>query len=247
MSGHNKWSSIKHKKGVTDAKRGKLFSQLIKEITVTARLGGGDLDGNPRLRAAVTAAKAANMPKNNIDRAIKKGTGELEGVTYEEYFYEAYGPGGTAVLIQIMTDNKNRATADVRHMLSKHGGNLGESGCVAWMFSKKGLITFDRDSVDEDEIIETTLEAGAEDIDTEGNEVEVITAPEDFEAVKEAFDKKGTSYVSAEVAMVSQATVNLDPEDAPKVLKLMEALEDLEDVQKVWSNFDISDEIMERL
>ena len=247
MSGHNKWSSIKHKKGVTDAKRGKLFSQLIKEITVAARLGGGDPDGNPRLRAAVTAAKAANMPKDNIDRAIKKGTGELEGVTYEEYFYEAYGPGGTAVLIQIMTDNKNRAAADVRHMLSKHGGNLGESGCVAWMFSKKGLITFDRDSVDEDEIIETTLEAGAEDIDTEGNEVEVITAPEDFEAVKEAFDKKGTSYVSAEVAMVSQATVNLDPETAPKVLKLMEALEDLEDVQKVWSNFDISDEIMERL
>jgi len=247
VSGHNKWSSIKHKKGVTDAKRGKLFSQLIKEITVAARLGGGDPDGNPRLRAAVTAAKTANMPKNNIDRAIKKGTGELEGVTYEEYFFEAYGPGGTAVLIQIMTDNKNRATADVRHMLSKHGGNLGESGCVSWMFSKKGLITFDRDSVDEDEIIETTLEAGAEDIDTEGNEVEVITAPEDFEAVKEAFDKKGTGYVSAEVAMVSQATVNLDAETAPKVLKLMEALEDLEDVQKVWSNFDISDEVMERL
>ncbi|MBW2141731.1 MAG: YebC/PmpR family DNA-binding transcriptional regulator [Deltaproteobacteria bacterium] len=247
MSGHNKWSSIKHKKGVADAKRGKLFSQLIKEITVAARIGGGDPEGNPRLRTAISAAKSANMPKDNIDRAIKKGTGELEGASYEEYFYEGYGPGGTAILIQVLTDNKNRAAADVRHILSKHGGNLGENGCVSWMFSQKGLITLNGEDVDEDEIIELTLEAGAEDVDTEGDEFEVITTPEDFESVKEAFDKHGTRYISAELAMVSQTTVDLDADTAPKVVRLMEALEDLEDVQKVWSNFDISDEVMERL
>ncbi len=247
MSGHNKWSSIKHKKGVADAKRGKLFSQLIKEITVAARLGGGDPEGNPRLRTAINAAKSANMPKDNIDRAIKKGTGELEGASYEEYYYEGYGPGGTAILIQVLTDNKNRAAADVRHILSKHGGNLGEAGCVSWMFTPKGLITFDRDSVDEDELIELTLEAGAEDVDTDGDEFEVITTPENFESVKEVFDKNGVKYSGAEIAMVSQNTIDLDPDTAPKVLKLMEKLEDLEDVQKVWSNFDISDEVMERL
>jgi len=247
VSGHNKWSSIKHKKGVADAKRGKLFSQLIKEITVAARIGGGDPEGNPRLRTAISAAKSANMPKDNIDRAIKKGTGELEGASYEEYFYEGYGPGGTAILIQVLTDNKNRAAADVRHILSKHGGNLGENGCVSWMFSQKGLITLNGEDVDEDEIIELTLEAGAEDVDTEGDEFEVITTPEDFESVKEAFDKHGTRYISAELAMVSQTTVDLDADTAPKVVRLMEALEDLEDVQKVWSNFDISDEVMERL
>ncbi|MBW2052560.1 MAG: YebC/PmpR family DNA-binding transcriptional regulator [Deltaproteobacteria bacterium] len=247
MSGHNKWSSIKHKKGVADAKRGKLFSQLIKEITVAARIAGGDPEGNPRLRTAISAAKSANMPKDNIDRAIKKGTGELEGASYEEYFYEGYGPGGTAILIQVLTDNKNRAAADVRHILSKHGGSLGENGCVSWMFSQKGLITLNGEDVDEDEIIELTLEAGAEDVDTEGDEFEVITTPEDFESVKEAFDKHGTRYISAELAMVSQTTVDLDADTAPKVVRLMEALEDLEDVQKVWSNFDISDEVMERL
>jgi len=247
VSGHNKWSSIKHKKGVADAKRGKLFSQLIKEITVAARIAGGDPEGNPRLRTAISAAKSANMPKDNIDRAIKKGTGELEGASYEEYFYEGYGPGGTAILIQVLTDNKNRAAADVRHILSKHGGNLGENGCVSWMFSQKGLITLNGEDVDEDEIIELTLEAGAEDVDTEGDEFEVITTPEDFELVKEAFDKHGTRYISAELAMVSQTTVDLDADTAPKVVRLMEALEDLEDVQKVWSNFDISDEVMERL
>jgi len=247
VSGHNKWSSIKHKKGVADAKRGKLFSQLIKEITVAARLGGGDPEGNPRLRTAINAAKSANMPKDNIDRAIKKGTGELEGASYEEYYYEGYGPGGTAILIQVLTDNKNRAAADVRHILSKHGGNLGEAGCVSWMFTPKGLITFDRDSVDEDELIELTLEAGAEDVDTDGDEFEVITTPENFESVKEVFDKNGVKYSGAEIAMVSQNTIDLDPDTAPKVLKLMEKLEDLEDVQKVWSNFDISDEVMERL
>jgi len=247
VSGHNKWSSIKHKKGVADAKRGKLFSQLIKEITVAARIAGGDPEGNPRLRTAISAAKSANMPKDNIDRAIKKGTGELEGASYEEYFYEGYGPGGTAILIQVLTDNKNRAAADVRHILSKHGGSLGENGCVSWMFSQKGLITLNGEDVDEDEIIELTLEAGAEDVDTEGDEFEVITTPEDFESVKEAFDKHGTRYISAELAMVSQTTVDLDADTAPKVVRLMEALEDLEDVQKVWSNFDISDEVMERL
>ena len=247
MSGHNKWSSIKHKKGAVDAKRGKLFSKLIKELTVAARVAGGDPEGNPRLRTAIATAKAANMPKDNIDRAIKKGTGELEGVPYEEHRYEGYGPGGAAILVEVLTDNKNRATADVRHILSKNSGNLGENGCVAWMFSKKGLITFDQGSVDEDEIMETALEAGAEDVETVGEELEVITAPEDFEAVKEAFDEKETKYINAEIAMISQTSLDLDDKTAPKMLKLMEALEDLEDVQKVWSNFDIPDEVMERL
>jgi YebC/PmpR family DNA-binding regulatory protein len=187
------------------------------------------------------------MPKDNIDRAIKKGTGELEGVPYEEHRYEGYGPGGAAILVEVLTDNKNRATADVRHILSKNSGNLGENGCVAWMFSKKGLITFDQGSVDEDEIMETALEAGAEDVETVGEELEVITAPEDFEAVKEAFDEKETKYINAEIAMISQTSLDLDDKTAPKMLKLMEALEDLEDVQKVWSNFDIPDEVMERL
>ncbi|MBW2621713.1 MAG: YebC/PmpR family DNA-binding transcriptional regulator [Deltaproteobacteria bacterium] len=247
MSGHNKWSSIKHKKGATDAKRGKLFSKLIKELTVAARGAGGDPEGNPRLRTAIATAKASNMPKENIDRAIKKGTGELEGVSYEEYRYEGYGPGGAAILIEVLTDNKNRATAEVRHALAKHSGNLGENGCVAWMFSQKGLITFDQDGIDEDEIMETSLEAGAEDVETVGDAIEVITTSEDFEAVKEAFDKKEMQYNSAEIAMIAQNSLDLDHKTAPKMLKLMEVLEDLEDVQKVWSNFDIPDEVMENL
>jgi YebC/PmpR family DNA-binding regulatory protein len=247
VSGHNKWSSIKHKKGTVDAKRGKLFSKLIKELTVAARVAGGDPEGNPRLRTAVATAKAANMPKENIDRAIKKGTGELEGVSYEECWYEGYGPGGAAILIEALTDNKNRATAEVRHALAKNSGNLGENGCVAWMFSQKGLITFDQDGIDEEEIMETALEAGAEDVETVGDEIDVIMAAEDFEAVKEAFDKKEMPYNSAEIAMIAQNSLDLDEKTAPKMLKLMEALEDLEDVQKVWSNFDIPDEVMENL
>jgi len=247
VSGHNKWSSIKHKKGAADAKRGRLFSKLIKEITVSARIGGGDLDGNPRLRTAVNTAKAANMPKDNIDRAIKRGTGELEGASYEETQYEGYGPGGAAILIEILTDNKNRAAAEVRYTLSKGGGNLGENGCVAWMFSNKGLISFDASEWEEDEIIEIALEAGADDVDSEGDIIDVITSPDNFETVKEAFDAKECNYVSAEIAMVPQNTVELDAKTAPRILKLMEDLEDLEDVQKVWSNFDIPDEVMENL
>jgi len=247
VSGHNKWSSIKHKKGAADAKRGKLFSKLIKEITVSARIGGGDIDGNPRLRTAVLAAKAANMPKDNIDRAIKKGTGELEGTSYEETQYEGYGPGGAAVLIEALTDNKNRATAEIRYTLNKGGGNLGENGCVAWMFQKKGLISFETGEVDEDKIIEIALEAGADDVESDQDVIDVTTDPGNFEAVKEAFEKRNLKFVSAEVAMVPQNTVELDAKNAPRILKLMEDLEDLEDVQKVWSNFDIPDEVMKGL
>jgi len=247
VSGHNKWSSIKHKKGAADAKRGKLFSKLIKEITVAARMGGGDADANPRLRTAVLAARAANMPKDNIERAVKKGTGEIEGAAYEEFQYEGYGPGGTAVLVEILTDNRNRAAADVRHNFSKHGGNLGQNGSVAWMFDQKGVIVFDEEGADEEKIMEIALEAGAEDVQSEGEEIDVITAPADMEQVKEAFDKAGLEYRSAEVSMIPQTTVELDAQSAPKVLRFMEALDDLDDVQRVWSNFDISDEVMATL
>ena len=248
MSGHNKWSTIKHKKGAADAKRGKLFSRLIKEITIAAREGGGDVEGNPRLRTAVTTAKAANMPKDNIDRAIKRGTGELEGVSYEEYNYEGYTPGGAAVLVEILTDNKNRAASEVRHAFTKYGGNLGEPGSVAWMFSKKGVLTFDPTVVDEDTLMEIALDAGAEDVNTEDpDEFEVTTAASDFEAVRAAFEEKGIQYIEAEVSMVPQTLLTLDAKSAPSTLKLMDALDDLDDVQKVWSNFDIPDELMQDL
>lgn len=247
MSGHNKWSSIKHKKGAVDAKRGQLFSKLIKEITVAARMGGGDADSNPRLRTAVLAARAANMPKDNIERAVKKGTGEIEGAAYEEYQYEGYGPGGTAVLVEVLTDNRNRAAADVRYHLSKHGGNLGETGCVSWMFSQKGLIVFDEEGANEDQIMEVALEGGAEDVDTQGGEIDVLTAPPDLEKVKAAFDQANLAYRSAEVSMIPQTTIELDAQTAPKMLRLMEALEDLEDVQRIWSNFDIPDDVLATL
>ncbi len=247
MSGHNKWSTIKHKKGAADAKRGKLFSRLIKEITIAARMGGGDADGNPRLRSALNAAKAANMPKDNMERAVKKGTGELEGSAYEEFNYEGYTPGGAAVLVEVLTDNKNRAASEVRHVFSKHGGNLGESGCVAWMFNKRGLITFDPEEVTEDVIMEIALEAGAEDVSSDESEIEVVTALEDFEAVKAAFEEKGLKYSEAEISMIPQTTVELDAKTATQTMKLMDALDDLEDVQKVWSNFDIPDEVMQSL
>jgi YebC/PmpR family DNA-binding regulatory protein len=248
MSGHSKWHSIRHKKGATDAKRGKIFSKLIKEVIVAARLGGGDPTGNPRLRQAVAAAKAQNMPKDNIERAIKRGTGELEGVNYEEYIYEGYAPGGVAVLVEVMTDNKNRAAADVRYSFSKRGGSLGEAGCVAWMFDKKGLIVFEQGQISEDEILEVALEAGADDIVTTADQFEVHTALAAFESVKQAFDDQGLRYTMAEITMVPQNTVKLDDESqAVQVLKLMEAIEDSEDVQKVYANFDIPDEILERI
>lgn len=247
MSGHSKWHSIRHKKGAVDARRGKIFSKLFKEIMVAARLGGGDAAANPRLRQAIAAAKAENMPKDNIDRAIKKGTGELEGSQYEECVYEGYGPGGVAVLVEAMTDNKNRATAEIRHLFGKYGGSLGEAGCVAWMFSKKGLIVFERDQASEDEILEISLEAGADDVVTTQDQFEVHTSLESFEAVKQAFEEKALAYTMAEVTMVPQNSVQVDESRANQVLKLMESLEDHDDVQKVYANFDIPDEVLQRL
>lgn len=245
MSGHSKWSSIKHKKGAVDAKRGKIFSKLIKEITVAARMGAsGDPAVNPRLRTAILAAKAENMPKENIERAIKKGTGELEGVNYEESIYEGYGPGGAAILVESLSDNKNRTVADIRFIFSKCGGNLGENGCVAWMFAKKGCLVIDRLSLDEETLMEAALDAGAEDIREDNDSYEVITAPEDFEAVKKAIDKLSIPYLAAEITMLPQSTANLVGKEAEQMLRLMEMLEDCEDVQKVHTNADIPDEIV---
>jgi YebC/PmpR family DNA-binding regulatory protein len=248
MSGHSKWSQIKRKKGAQDAKRGKVFTKLIKEITVAARIGGGDLDANSRLRTAVAAAKMENMPADNIKRAILKGTGELGGGSQlEELVYEAYGPGGIAVLIESMTDNKNRTSADIRHILSKNNGNLGELGCVSWMFDKKGYITVMRDAVDEDLLMEVALEADAEDIKEGDTEYEIITEPKDFETVKDALHREGISYELAEITMVPQSTVVVGERHAEQVLRLMEQLEDHDDVQKVYSNFDIPEQVMEQI
>ena len=247
MSGHSKWSSIKHKKGAADAKRGKIFTRLIKEITVAARLGGGDPDGNPRLRSAIQAAKAENMPKDNIERGIKKGTGELEGVSYEEANYEGYGPGGVALLVDCLTDNKNRTVADLKHIFDRHGGSLGEPGCVAWIFEKRGLIVSDRDKVDEEKLLELALDAGADDVREEDTEFEVITDPSEFEAVKKAFDDAGMAYNLAEVSMIPQNTVNLEGKKAEQMLNLVEALEDHDDITNVYANFDIADEVMEAM
>ena len=246
MSGHSKWSTIKRKKGAIDAKRGKIFTKLIKEITVAARMGGGDIDANPRLRTAVLAAKYENMPKDNIDRAIKKGTGGLEGVNYEEILYEGYGPGGVAVLVETMTDNKNRTVADVRHFFSKSGGNLGESGCVGWMFDKKGVITVDKGAITEEQLMELALEAGAQDVVEEDSSFQVITAPEDLNMVAEGLSKASVAYQEAAISMVPKNTVEVTEEKtARSLLKLLENLEDHDDVQKVHANFDIADELME--
>lgn len=242
MSGHSKWASIKHKKGAADAKRGKVFTKLIKEITVAAKMGGGDIEANPRLRTAVLKAKSENMPKDNIERAIKKGTGGLEGVEYIEITYEAYGPGGVAIMIDALTDNKNRTAADVRSTLTKSGGNLGESGCVAYLFQRKGIIAFDSSKYEEDDIFEAALEAGAEDVTNEGDVYEVITEPEDFANVLENLQKAGYNEESAEIAKVPDATVTLDNEKTAKSLKLIERLDDLEDVQSVSTNLDIPDD-----
>jgi YebC/PmpR family DNA-binding regulatory protein len=244
MSGHSKWSSIKHKKGITDARRGKVFTKLIKEITVAARFGGGDPAANPRLRTAIQAAKNENMPKDNIERAIKKGTGELEGVNYEESIYEGYGPGGAAVFIESLTDNKNRAVADIRHILSKAGGNLGSNGCVAWIFEKKGYIVVENDAVDEDALMEVAIDAGAEDVREDDSNYEIITDPKDFEAVKAAIEAQSVPYIVAEVTMFPQSTVNLKGKEAEQMVKLMETLEDCDDVQKVYTNADIPEELV---
>ena len=247
MSGHSKWSSIKHKKAATDAKRGKIFTKLIKEITIAARMGGGDPAANPRLRSAIAAAKNENMPKDNIERAIKKGTGELEGVSYEESIYEGYGPGGAAVLVESLTDNKNRAVADIRSIFNKSGGRLGENGCVAWMFEKKGYIAIENIAVDEDDLMETALDAGAEDIRVDDSNFEVITAPEDFEVVKDAIDKASIPFIVAEITMLPQTNTNLVGKEAEQMVRLMEMLEDCEDVQKVYTNADIPEEIVNNM
>ncbi len=247
MSGHSKWSSIKHKKGAADAKRGKIFTKLIKEITTAARIGGGNPESNARLRLAIAQAKSENMPKDNIERAIKKGIGAIEGESYEEYTYEGYGPGGVAILVEVLTDNKKRTTAEIRHILSRMNGNMGEAGCVSWLFNKKGYISFDKKNVNEDEIIELALEAGAEDVTSDENVIEVITDVSDFENVKKVFDSKGLQYIVSEISMIPQTSVKLEGKNAETMLKLMEALEDSDDVQKVYANFDISSEEMERI
>jgi YebC/PmpR family DNA-binding regulatory protein len=247
MSGHSKWSTIKRKKGKQDAERGKIFTKLIKEITVSARDGGGDPEGNPRLRAAVQAAKAANMPAANIERAIKKGTGELPGVSYEEVSYEGYGPGGVAVLVEVLTDNRNRAVSEIRHIFTHNGGNLGEVGCVGWMFDKKGLIQVNQGSVDEEELMETVLDAGASDMTLEEDYFEIVTPFNKFEKVKQALDEKKIPYFQAELTMIPQTTIKLESKEAEQMLRLMESLEDHDDVQKVYANFDIATEIMEKM
>jgi len=244
MSGHSKWSTIKHKKAAQDAKRGAMFTKVIKELTVAARIGGGDVDMNPRLRTAVLKAKAVNMPQDTMQRAIMKGTGELPGVNYEEITYEGYGPGGVAMIVTVLTDNRNRTVAEIRKIFSKSGGNLGESGCVAWMFQKKGLIVVDKDKVDEDELFTIALEAGAEDVRPADAMYEVITSVENFEPVKQGITTKGIEPASSEVSLLPQTTVRLEGSQARQLLKLMDELEEHDDVQNVYANFDIPDEVM---
>lgn len=245
MSGHSKWATIRHKKGAQDAKRGRIFSKIIKEITIAARLGGGDVDSNPRLRAAILKAKGANMPKDNVDRAIKKGTGETGGADYVEITYEGYGPGGVAILIDTLTDNRNRTAADVRSILSKNGGNLGESGCVSYLFTRKGVIGFDAATYTEEQILETALEAGAEDVQTSGDTIEVSTTPETFEQVLEAMQAAGLSSSFSQISKVPETTVTLDAEKTRKALKLIDLLDEHDDVQEVASNIEVPDDYEE--
>lgn len=243
MSGHSKWANIKHKKTAEDAKRGKVFTKIIKEIIVAARIGGGDPGANPRLRGALLNARTNNVPKDNVERAIKKGTGELEGVQYEESSYEGYGPGGAAVLLESLSDNKNRTVADVRHVFNKYGGNLGENGCVAWMFQKRGWIAVAKKDAQEDALMAAALDAGAEDVREEDDDnYEIITAPEDFDAVKKALEDAGIPIGDAEVTMLPQSYVSLSGKEAEQMMKLMDALDDSDDVQKVYTNADIADD-----
>jgi YebC/PmpR family DNA-binding regulatory protein len=247
MSGHSKWSTIKHKKAAKDAKRGKVFTKLIKEITVAARMGGGDINANPRLRTAVITARQSSMPADNIERAIKKGTGELEGVSYEEITYEGYGPGGVAVMVETLTDNKNRTLPEIRSIFDKNAGNLGSAGTVAWIFTKKGLLTVERKGVDEDKVMEAALEAGADDVQESDDVLEVYTPPETFAAVKEALDAAGIKSASAEIMMVPSSSTSITGKQAEQMLRLLEMLEDHDDVQRVSSNMDIAQEELERL
>jgi YebC/PmpR family DNA-binding regulatory protein len=246
MAGHSKWANIKHRKGAQDAKRGKIFTKLIKEITISARIGGADLEANARLRLAVDKAKQANMPKDNIERAIKKGTGDLDGVTYEEGTFEGYGPGGVAVIVEFMTDNRTRTVAEVRHAFNKYGGSLGVSGSVAFMFDRKGQIIFDM-SNDFDTIFEAALEAGAEDVKDDGDCIEVIVEPADYEAVRNHLSAQGLTYQSAEVTMIPQTMTAVSGSQAESLMKMIDVLEDNDDVQNIHANFDIDDEEMERL
>lgn len=246
MSGHSKWSTIKHKKGAADAKRGKIFSKIIREITVAARIGGGDPGANPRLRTIMDKARSANMPSDTVERAIKKGSGELEGESYEEIMFEGYGPAGVALLVDVLTDNRNRAVSELRFIFSKNGGNLGEAGSVAWMFNKRGVLSFDK-SVSEEKLMEVALEAGAEDIVCENGECTVYTTLENYLSVKEHCEKQGLKAVESTIAQVPQNTIKLEAADAEKMLKLMEAIEDHDDVQNVYANFDIDDTTMEKL
>ena len=247
MSGHSKWAGIKHKKAILDAKRGKLFSKLIKEVTVAARQGGGRPDSNPRLRLAVNTARAANMPGGNIERAIKKGTGELPGVSYEEITYEGYGPGGVAILLECLTDNRNRTTAEIRNIFSSKGGNLAGAGSVRWLFEKKGLIIIDKDGVEEDQLTTIALEAGAEDLRIEGETYEIITKPAKLEEAKKILSQNGIKYSVAELTMDPKNTVKLSGAPARQILSLVEILEDHDDVQHVYANFDIPDQIMDEI
>jgi YebC/PmpR family DNA-binding regulatory protein len=246
LSGHSKWAQVKHKKAAVDAKKGKIFSKIVKEISVAARLGGGDTDGNPRLRVAIEKAKEVNMPQENIKRAIMKGTGELPGVAYEETIYEGYGPGGTAILLEVLTDNRNRTVSEIRHIMTKHDGNLGEAGCVAWMFDKKGYIIVEKTKIDEDSLMSVALEAGAEDLKNDPGEdsYEIITTPEDMNKVKASLEAAGISPSFAEITMLPKSYVALDGKSAEVMIRLVDALEEHEDVQNVYTNFDIPEEVM---
>jgi YebC/PmpR family DNA-binding regulatory protein len=245
MSGHSKWATIKHKKGALDAKRGKIFTRLIKEITIAAKGGGGDPDGNPRLRTAILAAKAENMPAENIKRAIQRGTGELEGVNYEEISFEGYGPGGVAVIVEVLTDNRNRAVSEIRFSFSKNGGNLGESGSVRFMFSKKGLIAIEKSAATEEQLMDIVLEHGGEDLNDQGDSWEILTDPGSYEAVLNAVKAAGIPTVASEVTMIASTYTKLEGAPANQMVRLLEALEDLDDVQNVYSNFDMDAEQME--
>jgi YebC/PmpR family DNA-binding regulatory protein len=244
MSGHSKWATIKHKKGAADAKRGKVFTRLIKEITIAAKAGGGDPDGNPRLRTAILAAKAENMPADNIKRAIQRGTGELEGLSYEEITYEGYGPGGVAIIVDVLTDNKNRAVSEIRHAFSKNGGNLGAEGAVAWMFSKKGVISIEKSAASEDKLMEIVLESGAEDLNDEGDNWEILSDPKDFEAVVEALKAAKIPTQTAEVTKIASTYTRLEGSQANAMMRLLETIEDLDDTQNVYSNFDFDEAAM---
>ncbi|HEX5481083.1 MAG TPA: YebC/PmpR family DNA-binding transcriptional regulator [Terriglobia bacterium] len=247
MSGHSKWATIKHKKGAADARRGKAFTKIIKEITVAARIGGGDADSNPRLRTAIAAAKAENMPADNIKRAVQKGTGELPGASYEESVYEGYGPSGVALMLEVATDNKNRTISEIRHILGKHGGNLGENGCVAWMFNKKGYLVVEKDKADEEKLLDLVMDAGAEDLSEDGSNWEIFTAPSSFQQVVDRLKAENITPAVAEVSMLPQSYVKLSGKSAQQMLRLSEELEDHEDVQHVYANFDIEESELHEL